>query len=69
MAAAFSPLLTWPLPRPQSLSSDVRYSAGYYLSGAHFLVPTLSHGSRSASDGGGRVGALILMICLAGAME
>lgn len=53
------------LSPPQSLSSDVRYRAGYYLSGAHFLVPTLCHCGRSASDGIGSVRALILMICLA----
>ena len=49
---------------PKSLSFDVRYRAGYYLSGAHFLVPTLCHCGRSASDGIDCVRELILMICL-----
>lgn len=53
-----------PFPPLNLFSSDVRYRAGYYLSGAHFLFPTLCHCGRSASDGIGSVRALILMICL-----
>lgn len=51
------------------LWSDARYRAGYYLPGAHFLVPTHCHCSRSAFDGTGRVAALILMMCLVKEIE
>lgn len=49
---------------PPSLSSDLSHKVAYYLSAAHFLVPTLRRRGWSSSDGLGSVRALILMICL-----